>query len=110
MDSTRRRRLLYMEKGAPFKLPRTTLFRTKKEAAAKSSHDPTAANSHDVPSDGEELGSDFDVPATVTAEDPASPESEEKETVQSRAETPPISEKTTERPRKDHRRWTRGIR
>ncbi|XP_040073253.1 uncharacterized protein LOC115332464 [Ixodes scapularis] len=98
MDSTRRRRLLYMEKGAPFKLPRTTLFRTKKEAAAKSSHDPTAANSHDVPSDGEELDSDFDVPATVAAEEPVSPESEEEETVESRTETPPISEETTERP------------
>ncbi|KAG0435324.1 hypothetical protein HPB47_018558 [Ixodes persulcatus] len=98
MDSTRRRRLLYIEKGAPFKLPRTTLFRSKKEAAANSGHDSTAASSHDVPSDGEELDADFDVPATVTVEDPVSHESEDEETVHSRAETPPISDETTERP------------
>lgn len=74
----RRRQLLCMEKGAPFKLPKSSFARSVEEAPAGENNSAGDASSdNDGPWDGEELVSDRDlhdedVRSTTTADDASS--------------------------------------
>ncbi|EEC11279.1 hypothetical protein IscW_ISCW009683 [Ixodes scapularis] len=94
-----------MEKGTPFKLPKSTRTRCKKKSATSGNHPATDASpGYDVPSDSDEIDCNLDLQSsdtqsTISAEDADSSGSDGEETApQSTAESPPASEETTERP------------
>lgn len=104
-EATRRRRLVYLEKGASFKIPKSTLTRFKKAVPSGNQSATAGSPVYDVPSDGDELESDCDSCSSdpqsrITAEDAGSSESNEEETTthQSHADSSTSWEQTTERP------------
>ncbi|KAM7282358.1 hypothetical protein ISCGN_002508 [Ixodes scapularis] len=103
-EATRRRRLVYLEKGASFKIPKSTLSQCKKVVPSGNQSATAGSPVYNVPSDGDELESDWDSCSSdpqsrITAEGADSSESNGEETMthQSHADSSTFWEKT-ERP------------